>query len=80
MNCDCVILELRLRSNISLKVVELRLRKCFLQVAELRLRAQKKVVYAHLCLFIVIRTAALTVVCFKKGDAILILPFTEDSL
>jgi hypothetical protein len=28
------IAELRLRSNISLKVAELRLRKCFLQVAE----------------------------------------------
>jgi hypothetical protein len=47
-NCDCGIGELRLRSNISLKVAELRLRKCFLQVAELRLRIQKKVAYAHL--------------------------------
>jgi hypothetical protein len=42
------IAELRLRSNISLKVAELRLRKCFLQVAELRLRTQKKVARAHL--------------------------------
>jgi hypothetical protein len=43
-----VIAELRLRSNIYLKVAELRLRKCFLQVAELRLRTQKKVARAHL--------------------------------
>jgi hypothetical protein len=42
------IAELRLRSNISLKVAELRLRMCFLQVAELRLRTQKKVARAHL--------------------------------
>jgi hypothetical protein len=41
-NCDCGIAELRLQSNISLKVAELRLRKCFLQVAELRLRTKKK--------------------------------------
>jgi hypothetical protein len=34
-NCDCGIAELWLQSNISLKVAELRLRKCFLQVAEL---------------------------------------------
>jgi hypothetical protein len=47
-NCDCRIAELRLRSNISLKVVELQLRKFFLQVAELRLRTQKKVARAHL--------------------------------
>jgi hypothetical protein len=47
-NCDCGIAELRLRSNISLKVAELRLRMCFLQVAELRLRTQKKVARAHL--------------------------------
>jgi hypothetical protein len=40
-NCDCGIAELRLRSNISLKVAELRLQKCFLLVAELRLRTQK---------------------------------------
>jgi hypothetical protein len=31
------------------KVAELRLRKCFLQDAELRLRTQKKVARAHLC-------------------------------
>jgi hypothetical protein len=42
------ITEFRLRSNISLKVAELRLRKCFLQVAELRLQTQKKVACAHL--------------------------------
>jgi hypothetical protein len=36
------IAELRLRSNISLKVAEFRLRKCLLLVAELRLRTQKK--------------------------------------
>jgi hypothetical protein len=48
-NCDCGIAELQLRSNISLKVAELRLRKCFLQVAELRLRTKKKVALAHLC-------------------------------
>ncbi len=42
------ITELRLRSNISLKFAELRLLKCFLQVAELRLRTQKKVARAHL--------------------------------
>ncbi len=47
-NCDCGIAELRLRSNISSKVAELRLRKCFLQVAELRLRTPKKVARAHL--------------------------------
>jgi hypothetical protein len=51
-NCDCGIAELRLRSNIYLKVAELRLRKCFLQVAELRLRTQKKVARAHLCSFV----------------------------
>jgi hypothetical protein len=37
-----VIAELRLRSNIALKVAELRLWKFFLQVAELRLRTLKK--------------------------------------
>jgi hypothetical protein len=47
-NCGCGFAELRLRSNISLKVAELRLRNCFIQVAELRLRTQKKVVRAHL--------------------------------
>ncbi len=47
---EVVIVELRLRSNISLKVVKLRLRKLFLQVVELRLRTQKKVVHAHLWL------------------------------
>jgi hypothetical protein len=41
-NCYCGIAELRLRSNISLNVAELRLRKCFLLVAELRLRTKKK--------------------------------------
>jgi hypothetical protein len=46
------IAELRLRSNISLKVAELRLLMCFLQVAELRLRTQKKVARAHLCLIV----------------------------
>jgi hypothetical protein len=48
-NCGSESLKLRtsekiaiaeLRSNISLKVAELRFRKCFLQVAELRLRTQ----------------------------------------
>jgi hypothetical protein len=39
-NCDCGIAELR--SNISLKVAELRLWKRFLLVAELRLRTPKK--------------------------------------
>jgi hypothetical protein len=47
-NCDSGIAELRLRTNFSLKVAELRLRKCFLQVAELRLRTQKKVARAYL--------------------------------
>jgi hypothetical protein len=42
------IAELRSRSNISLKVAELRLQKCLLLVAELRLRTQKKVACAHL--------------------------------
>jgi hypothetical protein len=42
------IAELQLRSNISLKVAELQLRKCFFQVAELRLRILKKVARAHL--------------------------------
>jgi hypothetical protein len=46
------IAELWLRSNISLKVAGLRLRKCFLQIAELRLRTQKKVARAHLCKFL----------------------------
>jgi hypothetical protein len=32
-----------------LKVAELLLRNCFLQVTELRLRTQKKVARAHLC-------------------------------
>jgi hypothetical protein len=41
-----------LRSNIPLKVAELRLRKFFLQVAELRLRTPKKVAHAHLWLFV----------------------------
>jgi hypothetical protein len=45
-NCDCGIAELQ--SNIPLKVAELRLRKFFLQVAELRLRTQKKVARVHL--------------------------------
>ncbi len=49
-NCDCGSAELRLWSKISLKVAELRLQKCFLEVAELRLRTQKKVARAHLCL------------------------------
>ncbi len=47
-NCNCGIAELQMWSNISKKVAELRLRKCFLQVAELRLRTQKKVAIAHL--------------------------------
>jgi hypothetical protein len=47
-NSDCGIAELRLLSNISLKVAELRLRKCFLQVAELRLQTQKIVARAQL--------------------------------
>jgi hypothetical protein len=47
-NCDCGIAELRLRSNIFFRVAELRLRKCFLLVAELRLQTQKKIVRAHL--------------------------------
>jgi hypothetical protein len=47
-NCDYGIAELRLQINISLKVIELRLRKCFLQISELRLRTQKKVARAHL--------------------------------
>jgi hypothetical protein len=47
-NCDCGIAELRLRSYILQKVADLRLRKCFLQVAELRLRTKKKVARAHL--------------------------------
>ncbi len=41
----------RLRKKLRLRncgVAELRLRKCFLQVAELRLRTQKKVAHAHL--------------------------------
>jgi hypothetical protein len=46
-NCDCGITEFRLRSNIPLKVAELRLRKFLLQVAELRLRTPKKVARAH---------------------------------
>jgi hypothetical protein len=37
-----------LRSSIFKKVADLRLRKRFLQVAELRLRTQKKVALAHL--------------------------------
>ncbi len=49
-NCDCGIAELRLWSNISLNVAELRLRKCFLLVAELRLRTQKKLARAYLWL------------------------------
>jgi hypothetical protein len=47
-NCDCRIAEMLLRSNIHLKVAELRLRKFFLQVAELQLRTPKKVSRAHL--------------------------------
>jgi hypothetical protein len=50
--CDCGIAELRLRANISIKVAELRLRKCFLLVAELRLPTPKKVARAHLCAFV----------------------------
>jgi hypothetical protein len=34
-NCDCGIVELRLRITFLKKVEELRLQKCFLQVAEL---------------------------------------------
>ncbi len=37
-----------MRSDILLKVAELRLLKCFLRVAELRLRTRKKVARAHL--------------------------------
>jgi hypothetical protein len=60
-NCGNEALKLRtleqiaiveLQSNISVKVAELRLRNCFLQVAELRLRTQKKVARAHLCWFL----------------------------
>ncbi len=47
-NWDCGIAELLLRSNMSLVVAELRLRKCFLLVAELQLRTQKQVARAHL--------------------------------
>ncbi len=57
-NCNCEIAELRLQSNISLKVADLRLRRCFLQDAELRLRTQKKVARAHLCIYIYIYTYA----------------------
>jgi hypothetical protein len=46
---NCVYGIVELRSNISLKVAELRLQKCLLKVAELRLRTKKKVVLAHLC-------------------------------
>jgi hypothetical protein len=48
-NCNCGVAELRLQSNIPLKVAELRLRKFFLQVAKLRLRTPKKVARARLC-------------------------------
>jgi hypothetical protein len=51
-NCSCGNVELLLRSNISLKVAELRLRKCFLLLAELRLRTQKKVTRAHLWCYV----------------------------
>jgi hypothetical protein len=50
-NCDCGIAEFRLRNKIPLKAPELRLRKFFLQVAELRLRTPKKVACAHLSQF-----------------------------
>jgi hypothetical protein len=46
---DCGIAELRMLSNFLLKGPELRLPKCILQAAELRLRTQKKVASAHLC-------------------------------
>jgi hypothetical protein len=46
-NCNC---EVAVRNKIPLKVAELRLRKFFLQVAELRLRTPKKVARAHLWL------------------------------
>jgi hypothetical protein len=48
-NCDCGIAELQLQSNVLLKVAELQLWMCFLQVEELRLWTQKKVARAHLC-------------------------------
>jgi hypothetical protein len=46
---SCGIEELRLWSNIPLKVAKLQLRKFFLQVAELQLQTPKKVARAHLC-------------------------------
>jgi hypothetical protein len=49
-NCDWGIAGLLVRSNIPLKVAELRLRKFFLHVAELRLRTPKKVACAYLCI------------------------------
>ncbi len=66
-NCDCGIAELRLRSIISLKVVELRLRKCFLQVAELRLRTQKKVSRAHLWWFVMWKRGPIWLLNFKQA-------------
>ncbi len=58
-NCDCGIAELRLWSNIPLKVAELRLRKFFLQVAQLRLRTLKKVARARLCIWYICTEAVL---------------------
>jgi hypothetical protein len=51
-----------LRSTISLNVAELRLRKCFLLVAELRLRIQKKVARAHLWLGVVLAVMCICVI------------------
>jgi hypothetical protein len=50
-NCDSGIAELRLQSKIPLKVAGLRLRKFFLQDAELRLQTPKKVARAQPLLF-----------------------------
>ncbi len=63
------IAELQLRSNISFKVAELRLRKYFLLVAELRLRTQKKVARAHLCALVpCLRSTALIFIPAQPPD------------
>jgi hypothetical protein len=47
--CGVAFAEQHFVKSCGIAIAELRLRKCFLQVAELRLRTQKKVARAHLC-------------------------------
>ncbi len=47
-NCGVAVAEQHFFKSCEIAIAELRLRNCFLQIEELRLRTQKKVVHAHL--------------------------------